>query len=75
MASDPSATLASDQVYLPKIVPNGIPVYDAMYNGTLIRMLRSLEVAYIPLAAFMSSIPFLMMGAVATHYFIYYRVL
>ena len=42
MTSDPKVTLASDQLYMPRIVPGGVSVYDSLSNGGLIRTMRSL---------------------------------
>ena len=75
LASDKKTTLASDQMHLPRIVPNGVPVYESLNNGSLMRMVKSVEASYLPIAVLISAKPLLMVAVLAAHWRIYYRVL
>lgn len=72
--SEPTTTIASDQFNMPKILPNGVPIYESIYAAGILRMIKSLEVLYIPMAIFMSSMPYLMLSAIALHWGVYYKV-
>ena len=76
LVADPKVTLASDQIYLPRITENGVPVYETLgrFSHTL-RVLNKLFVALPVLAVTNASMPFIMLTGIALHYFLYFKVI
>jgi len=73
--SDSKVTLKADNLYLPRISKNGVPIYDTLRAGKVALLLRGAE-SFIPLYYIFTvhyPVPMLWLGAIA--YFGMYRVL
>ena len=73
LTADPKVNISSDQIYLPKILSNGIPVYEANRFGPLARFIKLLE-GVLFTGAFLSMYPLLMLMGILGHLASYYRV-
>ena len=74
LTSDTKTIIQSDNLYLPRLTPNGIPIYDSLRAGKLLRMLKSSEVAFPLLYVLGVHFPYMMAIVAITGYFAIYRV-
>jgi hypothetical protein len=48
LTADPKVIIKSDNIYLPRLTKNGVPVYDSLRTSRAVQMYRNLE-AVVPL--------------------------
>jgi hypothetical protein len=72
---DPKVTITSDQIFLPRIAENSIPVYESV--GEYANTLRMVNKIFLSLPIFIlatAHMPFIAFTAFGLHYFIYFKV-
>lgn len=74
LAGGTKAIIQSDNLYLPRFTPNGVPIYDSIKNGGLVRLIKSSEIAWPLLFVTLAHYPFLMALMASLAYFGFYRV-
>ncbi len=68
-------TLASDQLYLPRISENSIPVYESVGEfASTLRTINRIAVGLPVFAAATAVMPWLSALALGLHYFVYFKV-
>lgn len=76
LVSDPKVAVASDQIYLPKISENSIPVYESLSDfPTTLRTVNKLALGLPVMILTTAVMPYIAFTALALHYFIYFRVI
>lgn len=75
LVEDSKVTLVSDQLNLPKISENSVPLYASLSGfATTLRTVNKLTLALPAMVAFTAVMPWLALSAVGLHYFIYFKV-
>lgn len=75
LVQEPKVTLQSDQVFLPKISENSVPVYESVGDfGPTLRTINKIAIGLPVLALGTAVMPWLSFTAIALHYFIYFKV-
>ena len=72
MAADTKVKIQSDNLYLPRLTKNGVPIYESFANGSMFMMARNCEVL-IPLAWATGNYPLPMAAGLTIGYFFVYR--
>lgn len=76
MVQDPKVTLASDQIFLPKISENSVAVYESIGNfAATLRTVNKIAVGLPVFALATAVMPWLTAVSLGLHYFIYFKVI
>lgn len=76
LVQDPKVTLQSDQIFMPRISENSIPVYESVGEfGSTLRIVNKIAIG-LPFVALSTAVmPWLSFATIALHYFIYFKVI
>lgn len=72
LAADTKVKIQSDNLYLPRLTKNGIPIYESFTNGSILMMYRNFEVFPFFMWA-MGNYPLPMAVSVGFAYVVFYR--
>lgn len=76
MVQDQKVTLQSDQMFLPRISENSIPVYESIGDfGSTLRTINKVAIGLPFVALGTAVMPWLAFTTIALHYFIYFKVI
>lgn len=76
LVQEPKVTIQSDQMFLPRISENSIPVYESVGEfGSTLRTINKIAIGLPFMALGTAVMPWLSFTAIALHYFIYFKVI